>query len=193
MPTCLHCGTAFPNRVVVDNRVRVLQRRRYCLECSPFGAHNTRRLHLSSSRARVGPCATCGRSGPKTHSTCASCTQAKRRRRLRTRVLQLVGNVCWVCGYGGTDGHWPVLDFHHVKAETKAFPVSITATTTYAWQQVVLEMRKCVLLCCRCHREHHAGIGRSLEELEYLRQEKWKRIDGGRSSSGRTPDCESGG
>ena len=40
MGRCELCSQPFPNKLKVDGRLRNLQNRRYCLICSPFGAHN---------------------------------------------------------------------------------------------------------------------------------------------------------
>jgi|TARA_Y100000310_G_scaffold341494_1_gene440813 hypothetical protein len=48
MPTCLNCDKAFPIKIIIDGKFRNLQRRKYCLICSPFGSGNTKKLHCSS-------------------------------------------------------------------------------------------------------------------------------------------------
>ena len=57
MPTCAKCRGTFANSVLIDGKIRILNRRRYCLKCSPFGSHNTRRIHVAKKQ-RV--CAACG-------------------------------------------------------------------------------------------------------------------------------------
>ena len=42
MPICKLCNKRFPNKIKIDGKVRTLSSRSYCLECSPFGKHNTR-------------------------------------------------------------------------------------------------------------------------------------------------------
>ena len=44
MPTCVKCNKKFPNHLIIDGKERNLQRRKYCLKCSPFGQHNTKTL-----------------------------------------------------------------------------------------------------------------------------------------------------
>jgi hypothetical protein len=41
---CVNCSEQFPTKVKIDGKVRVLNARKYCLTCSPFGAHNTQPL-----------------------------------------------------------------------------------------------------------------------------------------------------
>lgn len=42
MNTCKKCNNLFKTSVKIDNKFRNLKARKYCLECSPFGEHNTR-------------------------------------------------------------------------------------------------------------------------------------------------------
>ena len=43
---CVACGRPFPAKMVIDGRMRSLYRRSFCLECSPFGDHNTSKVPL---------------------------------------------------------------------------------------------------------------------------------------------------
>ena len=45
MPICKKCNQKFPNSLKIDDKIRNLQRRKYCLNCSPFGKHNTKQLY----------------------------------------------------------------------------------------------------------------------------------------------------
>jgi hypothetical protein len=46
MNICLKCNNSFPNRTIIEGKERTLNKRKYCLDCSPFGQKNTKRLHL---------------------------------------------------------------------------------------------------------------------------------------------------
>jgi len=59
MRTCERCGSEFPVKVSISGKIRNLQRRKYCIECSPFGGHNTVRLHEDKPRYA---CKQCGKS-----------------------------------------------------------------------------------------------------------------------------------
>jgi hypothetical protein len=48
-----------------------------------------------------------------------------------------------------------VLDFHH-KDDNKEF--TIASKTTCSWDRLLIEIKKCVVLCSNCHRKVHAGI-----------------------------------
>tara|TARA_Y100000034_G_scaffold116370_1_gene154592 strand:- start:234 stop:440 length:207 start_codon:yes stop_codon:yes gene_type:complete len=61
------------------------------------------------------------------------------------------------------------MDFHHMK--DKIFCLNKSNTITYKWTEVVAEIAKCVLLCCRCHREYHSGLISEQEvQEEFLRR-----------------------
>ena len=58
---------------------------------------------------------------------------------------------CCKCGYNSCNA---ALEFHHVDADQKHKTVgSITSK-----ERLIKEIKKCVLLCSNCHREHHAGM-----------------------------------
>lgn len=46
MPTCRKCQASFPNKAIIAGKWRTLNSRSYCLDCSPWGTHNTTALHL---------------------------------------------------------------------------------------------------------------------------------------------------
>jgi len=92
---------------------------------------------------------------------------AKRNRTRRQRILQELketfGGECAVCGYKTCI---TALEFDHLAPSTKTAEVS--ALRNHA-ASAKAEAEKCILLCCRCHRERHAGlldIGAYLEPSE---------------------------
>lgn len=48
-----------------------------------------------------------------------------------------------------------VLDFHHRRSEKKKFNMSDAITDGMAWEKVIVEANKCVLLCSNHHRLLH--------------------------------------
>ena len=78
------------------------------------------------------------------------------RRRLLTKdwLVSKMGGGCLECGYNKCA---QALEFHHVEADDKDDCVSQMMRRCVV-SKVVAEARKCVLLCCRCHRELHAGL-----------------------------------
>ena len=58
MITCAKCGERFETRIRLGGKVRNLKNRKYCLSCSPFGQHNTSKIH---KRSDPRPCLQCGK------------------------------------------------------------------------------------------------------------------------------------
>jgi 5-methylcytosine-specific restriction endonuclease McrA len=78
----------------------------------------------------------------------------KRRNKVRSMALKVLGGHCMVCGYNKcTDA----LEFHHRNPNIKEFSLSLDKLTR-SWMRVEQELKKCILLCANCHREYHAGI-----------------------------------
>lgn len=78
--------------------------------------------------------------------------RVERRGKRKLMLIQLLGGKCIVCGYNNCP---EALDFHHTDPAKKEFRLSELLNSTN--ERVIAEAQKCVLLCCRCHREHHAG------------------------------------
>lgn len=77
---------------------------------------------------------------------------SRRRKELRERAVVFLGGCCQICGY---DKCSSAFDFHHINPLEKDFTISARMTS---WEAIQKELKKCVLLCCRCHREVHDGL-----------------------------------
>jgi hypothetical protein len=172
MPVCRKCSQRFANRIQRDGKVHVLGNRKYCLACSPFGSRNTRKLERPFTEK---VCPHCGSvSASRRTNACSGCYARQRRLRVRQKIHALVGDTCWICGYGD-EKRRAMLDFHHLHRDSKRFDLNAAATTTYAWATVFAEIQKCALLCCRCHREVESGIlDHALVEQVYTK--RWASI-----------------
>lgn len=83
----------------------------------------------------------------KSHAIC----ERNRRNSAVNITHGLKSNGCAICGYNKCDA---ALDFHHVNPEDKKFYISNKALLSD--KNIAEELNKCILLCCRCHREIHA-------------------------------------
>jgi hypothetical protein len=149
---CRKCGKSFPYRIDIDGKRRNLSNRKFCFECSPFGAHNT-----SAFITKVRHCRTCGKEIVRKNekgTRCWVCTNKNNRQIKIERIKGFTGDACWICGYNKC---WQAMDFHHVNREDKLFELT-SREIQYAWDRIFEELKKCVLLCCRCHREVHAKL-----------------------------------
>lgn len=84
---------------------------------------------------------------------------AKRRKTIKEKALQYLGDKCIYCHYNKYQG---ALEFHHKTASSKNFGIGQKGHSR-AWTKVKDELDKCILVCSNCHKEVHAGL-RSLPE-----------------------------
>lgn len=74
------------------------------------------------------------------------------RKRVKQELVKYKGGKCQKCGYDKCN---EALEFHHLDPSKKDFTISGQHKSIELLKK---EVDKCVLLCCRCHREVHAGI-----------------------------------
>lgn len=144
--TCESCGAFFLAKQAIDGKARSLYGRRFCLTCSPFGAHNTSKTPPAISSA-LWPTARRRRIASIVRY------QRKRRRRFKERLVALRGGRCEDCQY---DRCLAALEFHHREAGDKLFRVG---GFTGSWNRLLAEADKCILVCANCHRLRHAADG----------------------------------
>lgn len=154
---CEACGAPFAKRQVIGDRLRFLYRRRFCLNCSPFGTHNTSKRppgidqpeELREFRRR--------RKHRRRHAELDASgghATVEHRRRRKLRAIEYMGRTCQACA---RDGVPAIFEFHHRDAAEKSFGISHTGIP-HKWETVIAELAKCVMLCANCHREVHAGV-----------------------------------
>ncbi len=179
MPTCRKCEKSFPFLIKVDGKKRNLKSRRYCLDCSPFGKHNTKNLEVTNEPEK--PCKICelDRKKQKGRTVCYVCINKRREKKKLDQLHGVVGNACWICKYEKGSKGRKVLDFHHMNPAEKDFELNTRNVGQLAWERILEEAKKCVLLCCRCHREFHSGLisSRKMERLHVKRWEKLGQLD----------------
>jgi len=157
---CKKCGGEVPRYFWVDGKKRNCQNRKYCLSCSPFGEHNTRQIEKIPQGRK-----------PKRQEPGYFAHYFKEKQKGKIeKVQEIVGNKCWLCGYDKT---WKNLCFHHVDPSLKLFGLSTREFVGYAWNRVLLEMKKCILVCQNCHGEIHDGLIDE-SEIKQLYGDKWK-------------------
>lgn len=153
--TCESCGTSFPKKMIIDGKARSLYRRRFCLSCSPFKAHNTSKsppgdmtaMDLTERRRR--------RRNAKTYRSLK-----KRRLRRKAELVAAAGGQCVDCRYATC---LAALEFHHCDATTKEFGVG---NFSGSFERLLAEVAKCDLLCANCHRQHHALEDANLVDMK---------------------------
>ena len=165
--TCEKCGKEFPNYIKIDGKVHSLHGRKYCLECSPFGKHNTKKI------TKQYCCTRCGDTNPEhftkgRYTECKKCRSLYNKKVLRNNkkyIISYLGGKCICCGYHKFDC---ALDVHHLDLTKKNKKIS--AHAKWNWEKLKAELENCVLLCSNCHRAVHAGL---INIEEYLSQSKY--------------------
>jgi len=76
--------------------------------------------------------------------------QMERRDVRKQKLVDHFGDKCDDCG-----GTFPVCcyDFHHINPSTKEF--EIAPRMNAAWDTILTEAKKCVMICSNCHRIRH--------------------------------------
>ena len=77
------------------------------------------------------------------------------RKRFKQKIVDSFGGKCAICGYNKCN---EVFHCHHLDPAQKEFSLSSIMSNPQKWMSIVDELRKCILLCCRCHGEVHAGV-----------------------------------
>lgn len=78
---------------------------------------------------------------------------ARWREKAKERLRIAFGGKCGICGYSRCTRN---LGYHHLDPKVKEY--AINCGRTVSWASLVIEARKCVLLCANCHGEVHAGL-----------------------------------
>ena len=85
---------------------------------------------------------------------------SSRERKKRNKLLleqYKIDSGCY-CRSCGTYDHPVCMDFHHLDGTDKKDTVSSLSSTGYKWETVKIEIDKCIMICCACHRKIHEGL-----------------------------------
>lgn len=141
---CQLCHKTFPSRIEIDGKMRTINKRKFCLECSPFGKHNTSKSPKSSEEDKM-------RYRRLHWKKYSSRYVVNKRRERKFRLFDYKGGKCDICGYNKRIMN--AYSFHHLDPTKKEFHLS---SITTSWERSKAEVDKCQLLCVRCHAEVHA-------------------------------------
>jgi hypothetical protein len=71
------------------------------------------------------------------------------RKNTKSKLVEGFGSKCSICKIQDD----PVIyDFHHLDSEQKDFQLS---SKVMSWDKLIIEAKKCVMLCSHCHRKLH--------------------------------------
>ena len=152
MRECRKCKAVIPSAVVIDGERKVLSSRKFCLDCSPWGSHNTRPDIDKPKRIRVY--SEMNEEEKRTRNLEVYSYQKKRRLKRKKQFVLYLGGKCKVCGY---DKCLRALSFHHRDPSKKEFNMTGREMGMYKKDLLFKEADKCDLLCANCHMEEHAS------------------------------------
>ena len=75
----------------------------------------------------------------------------------KKRIIDAMGGKCCVCGYNRCQ---EALALHHLDPSKKDISLGGVRANPKCWNSIVVELRKCVLICHVCHTEVHCNISR---------------------------------
>ena len=84
------------------------------------------------------------------------------RRNIKGALIEAFGGECVICGYNKCQS---ALEFHHINSTDKEF--NLSSWSKLSTKRIAIEASKCVMLCCRCHRELHENE-LSIEDKPYF-------------------------
>ena len=79
----------------------------------------------------------------------------KWRKTCKTRIIKAMGGKCCICAYDRCSAS---LALHHLDPSKKDFGFGAIRANCKNWSALVVELRKCVLICNNCHGEVHANM-----------------------------------
>lgn len=90
------------------------------------------------------------------------------RRNAKRRLIRAFGHKCGICGYNKCD---EVMEFHHLDPSKKETHWGQIRGSIQSWDKIVIEMRKCVMVCSNCHKEVHAGAATVPSDIVRLNED----------------------
>lgn len=171
---CGKCGVEFNRNYEFKGKKYFLQRRKYCLTCSPFKGHNTKTLEINPKEIRtkegylVCNCNICNKDYTikqkhgYSKQICHSCRCTIRRYKLKKQLVEYKGGQCEVCGYNKNLRN---LVFHHIDPNEKEFNLSGNVATR-SFDELKIEADKCKLVCHHCHNDIHDELHGTAKRME---------------------------
>ena len=90
----------------------------------------------------------------QTGIVCPTCVSKIRRMTRKIMAIKELGGKCQRCGWKPTNREVAAMEFHHKGVGKKEF--AIGDKINHKWETILPEIRKCELLCARCHRIEHS-------------------------------------
>jgi hypothetical protein len=93
------------------------------------------------------------------------------RKRTKEQLVNAMGGCCVICGYNKCNA---VLAFHHLDPSKKDFSFGGVRANPQSIDKIIIEVKKCIMVCHNCHTEIHAGITSVPENVKSFDEEIYK-------------------
>jgi len=170
MPICKKCNKEFKGYQKINGEWKYLFSRKYCLRCSPYKKHNTKKLHVPDELGidikSEKLCPKCNKKkklnefykresgGYSSYcKLCCSNSTKDRQIKLKKEAVEYLGGKCLICGY---NKYYGALEFHHLEPSKKDYIISKSKLLNL--DKVKKELNKCICLCRSCHAEVHGKL-----------------------------------
>lgn len=141
--SCKNCGEKIPSITMINGEYKNLGNRKFCISCSPYGSHNTKKdLNQLSRQGKYSEWDETVKAKHRKYGN-------KARESRKQKLVKLSGGCCVKCGYSKC---LRALSFHHRNPKEKDFELN-KANLRKPWKLILRELKKCDLLCVRCHFE----------------------------------------
>jgi hypothetical protein len=119
------------------------------------------------------------------NSWCKECVYESQKKRWidrKKKAINMLGGKCCKCGY---NANYAAFDFHHLDPSKKEFDWKNLRYRS--WKNIVVELKKCVLVCRNCHAElHNPEAVLNFENLSDNNLLNVKEIE----ATGNCPECK---
>lgn len=124
---CNKCNRDLPRDCFTIENKKKDKLRAHCKECSREAKHNWYLAHKNETRSSM----------------------QIRRDKIKEYLIEKKSNPCIDCN---EFFHYSLMDFDHIDSDNKSGSVSQIASKTMSIDKIQLEINKCELVCCMCHR-----------------------------------------
>lgn len=127
-----------------------------CGRCHEIKEESEFRFQSKILNKRYSKCKACEKKYRNTYLKISDVPRAYRERfmmELANKVYDYLLKHPCSCG----ESNPVVLEFHHL--ENKDECISRMIRNCCNWEKIILEIKKCIVLCANCHRKHHAKEG----------------------------------
>lgn len=156
---CIKCGVTKPLKEFPLHKGYIDGRLNFCAEC---------RKSYKRDQYSVGGKERANSYYHKNSAKVISTIKAQRDG-MKIEFINLLGGKCSDCKLEpSADAPIACFDFHHEGSDKdKGISQFSRFRFPYNYEEAILELSKCVVLCANCHRKHHYYLGRSPQQVHH--------------------------